>query len=166
MGSGKTSIGKQLARHVQSDYIDTDHAVTQKTGTSIVELIEKQGEARFRILESQVLHDLVGRNNMVLSTGGGIILDPKNQEILRQLGTIIWLHASSDILFERAQRRASRPLLQVEYPRRTFNRLLEERISIYKKLSHIQIDTTLLSYQRTIETILQELLRLTPNSYY
>jgi shikimate kinase len=157
MGSGKSSIGKRLARHLKRDYIDTDHCIEEKIGISISELIKSEGEKKFRTLESEVLKNLLSEKNIVLATGGGIILDPNNHRPLRQLGTIIWLHASTDKLFERAQRQSSRPLLEVEHPRHTFNLLLSERLVIYEKLSQIKIDTTHLSYEQTLEVMIKAL---------
>jgi len=157
MGSGKSSIGKRLARYLKFNYIDTDHCIEEKIERSISEFIQKDGEEKFRILESEVLKNLLGKEKLVLATGGGIILDPNNHRPLRQLGTIIWLHASTDKLFERAQRQSSRPLLEVEHPRHTFNLLLEERLSTYEKLSQIKIDTTHFSYEQTLEAMIKAL---------
>ena len=157
MGSGKTSIGKRLAKRLKRDYCDTDQLIVEQAGRSIGKIMELQGEKNFRDLESAALESLLGKTNNVLATGGGIILQPKNQELLRQLGTVIWLHASSDILFERARRNTGRPLLEVEHPRHTFNTLLAERLSIYQSLSDLKIDTTHLSYTQTIEAIVTAL---------
>lgn len=157
MGSGKSSIGKRLAKHFHRQYIDTDQLIIEKVKMSIGELVHQQGEEAFRALESSVLENLLEKENLVLATGGGIILDPENQKVLRQLGTIVWLHASTDKLFERARRNSSRPLLEVEHPRHTFNHLLSKRLSIYEALSHMKIDTTHLSYGQTLEELIWKL---------
>jgi len=177
MGSGKTSIGKQLAKRLTYTYYDTDQLIVKKTGNSISQIIEIQGEKVFRKLESTVLESLLEKKrsmlkdhadsteeqsvpkptSMVLATGGGIILSPKNQILLGQLGTVVWLHASTDILFERAQRNSLRPLLEVEHPRHTFNTLLSTRLPIYQSLSDFKIDTTNLSYTQTLESIVNAL---------
>ncbi|MFZ4116738.1 MAG: shikimate kinase [Chthoniobacterales bacterium] len=162
MGAGKSSIGKRLAKKFKYTYIDTDQRVVEKIKMSIRTFIETEGEQQFRLIESEVLKNLLGGKNLVLATGGGIILDPKNREVLRQLGTIIWLHASTDTLFERARRQSSRPLLEVENPRHTFNQLLSQRLPIYETLSPIKIDTTHLSYEQTIELIVRELHNIYP----
>lgn len=155
MGSGKTSIGKRLASVFKYDFLDTDELVAKKAGMSIKELIEQQGEKAFRELETEMLENLSEKEKCIISTGGGIILCSKNQELLRQLGTILWLHASPDILFERAQRNPHRPLLEVEHPRRTFHQLLAARLLIYEALSHVKVDTTTLSYHQTIDVIVE-----------
>ena len=159
MGSGKTSMGKQLAKYLKREFIDTDQCIVKKTHRTISQFMEESGEEAFRAIESDVLEELLekkGREKIVLSTGGGIILNPKNQDLLRQLGIIIWLDATSDKLFERVRRNAWRPLLQVEHPRHTFNQLLSERIKIYEMLSDIKIDTTHLSYTQTLEAIIEK----------
>jgi len=156
MGSGKTSMGKQLAKYLKREFIDTDQCIVKKTHRTISQFMEEAGEEAFRGIESEVLEELLGREKIVLSTGGGIILNPKNQDLLRQLGIIIWLDATSDKLFERVRRHAWRPLLQVEHPRHTFNQLLSERSAIYEMLSDIKIDTTHLSYSQTLEAIIEK----------
>ena len=155
MGSGKTSIGKYLARTLGYKFLDSDRLVEKKANCSIAEIFEKQGEKKFRELESAVLKDLFGKKNIVLATGGGAILDPQNRTILRDLGTVVWIHATTDTLFDRAIRDTKRPLLNVEYPRQTFNELLKKRLPIYEASCHVQIDTTNLSYEPTIESIVE-----------
>lgn len=157
MGSGKSSIGKRLAKKLNYTYYDTDQFIEDKIGMTISHFIKENGEIAFRKLESNVLETFIGQEKIVISTGGGTILHPKNQECLRQLGTIVWLHAAIETLFERVQRNSRRPLLEVEHPRRTFHQLLSARIVIYQALSHIKIDTTNLSYESTLAAILEKL---------
>lgn len=156
MGSGKSSIGKQLSRRLGYDYLDTDDLIVSKAGKSITTIFETEGEPSFREFETEILEEflLSSKKNFVLSTGGGIILSEKNQPLLKSLGIVIWLDASPDVLFERATRQTKRPLLEVEYPRRTFNELLAKRLSLYRETCDIEIDTTCLSYSQTIEAIL------------
>ncbi len=161
MGSGKSSIGKQLATRLQYDYLDTDALVISKTGKSIAALFETEGEARFRACETETLEELSSssKKSFVLSTGGGIILSEQNRTILKSLGTVIWLNASPDVLFERATRKSHRPLLDVEYPRRTFDDLLAKRLLLYRETCDLEIDTTQLSYSKTVAELLKQLLR-------
>ena len=157
MGSGKSSIGKRLAQELRYEYIDTDAVIVKNNNLSIAEIFEVHGEEAFRKLESEALKTLFGKEKTVLATGGGIVLHAENQELLRRLGTVIWLHASVDTLFERAQRNTYRPLLEVEHPRHTFNDLLTRRLSAYQKTSDIFIDTTNLSYAQTKTSIMNAL---------
>ena len=161
MGSGKSSIGKQLAKHLQYDFLDTDSLIVAKTGKSIAAIFETEGEARFRELETEALKELstLSQKKFILSTGGGIILSEQNRTILKSLGTVIWLNASPDALFERARRQPHRPLLEVEYPRRTFDQLLAKRLPLYREACNFEIDTTELSYSKTVEELLKQLLK-------
>ncbi|HLB34203.1 MAG: hypothetical protein A3F67_10070 [Verrucomicrobia bacterium RIFCSPHIGHO2_12_FULL_41_10] len=168
MGSGKSSIGKRLAKELKYDYLDSDELVTQKSNMSVTEIFETQGENAFRELESEALENLLGKEKVVLATGGGAILRSKNQETLRSLGTIVWLHASTDVLFERARRNPYRPLLEVEHPRHTFNQLLASRLPFYEAASDCQVDTTHLFYHQTIGAIriaISDYLAYRPNSH-
>lgn len=157
MGSGKSSIGKRLASFLKYQYVDTDQLVVEKTGLTIAQIMEQRGEQAFRILETEALKELSEQKKIVISTGGGLILSSENQKLLQQFGTIIWLHAAPEVLFERAQRRAQRPLLEVEHPRRTFYQLLTTRLLIYEALSSIKIETTTLSHQQAVDAILDAL---------
>jgi len=161
MGSGKSSIGKQLATRLQYDYIDTDSLIVAKTGKSIAAIFETEGEARFRELETEALKELstLSQKKFILSTGGGIILSEQNRMFLKSLGTVIWLNASPDALFERARRQPYRPLLEVEYPRHTFDDLLAKRLPLYREACDFEIDTTELSYSKTVEELLKQLLK-------
>lgn len=154
MGSGKTSIGKRLARRLGYEFLDSDTLIEKKTDRKIAEIFQTDGEKKFRELELAVLKDLLGRKKIILATGGGAILDPENQKILRSFGTLLWLDATVDVLFDRAMRDGKRPLLEVEYPRQTFNELLKKRLPIYKALCHMRVDTTRLSYEQTLTGIL------------
>lgn len=159
MGSGKSSIGRPLAKQLQYDYLDTDQVIASKVGKSIASIFESKGEAYFRDLETEVLGELVAssRKKLVLSTGGGVVLSEKNRGLIKSVGIVIWLHAAPEALFERAMRRPQRPLLEVEYPRYAFNQLLEQRLSLYQEAADIKLDTTELSYSKTIEKLLAEL---------
>lgn len=141
MGSGKSSIGKQLAKGLQYDSLDTDALIVAKTGKSITALFETEGEDRFRALETETVEELAAssKKNFVLSTGGGIILSEKNRAMLKSLGAVIWLNASPDALFERARRQSKRPLLEVEYPRRTFDELLAKRLLLYRETCDLEM---------------------------
>ena len=158
MGSGKSSIGKQLSKHLQYDYIDTDDLMVSTTGKSIATIFETEGEDRFRALETEMLEELAmsSKKGFVLSTGGGIILSEQNRTILKSLGIVIWLNASADTLFERATRKSHRPLLDVEYPRRTFDQLLAKRLPLYQEACELEMNTTELSYSTTVEKLLEK----------
>lgn len=157
MGCGKSSIGRRLATRLGHEFLDSDDLITTASGKSIPEIFAEEGEERFRERETGVLQSLIGSKSIVLATGGGAILRPANREILRTIGTTVWLHADPEILFERATRSRKRPLLEVENPRATFNSLLESRLPIYGKAADLKIDASGLSHNQTVESIMKAL---------
>lgn len=157
MGCGKSSIGRRLAARLGHAFLDSDELIVSNAGKSISEIFAQEGEERFRDRESEEIRKLMGTPGIVLATGGGAVLRKENQESLRAIGTIIWLHSDPEILFERATRSRKRPLLEVENPRTTFNSLLEARLPIYASACDLKVDATGLSHEQTVEMILKSL---------
>ena len=94
MGAGKTTVGKTLANSLGKDFIDSDHEIQERTGVKIPVIFEIEGEAGFRKRESEVLTELVKKNNIILATGGGAVLSQENRQLLKQNGIVIYLRAS------------------------------------------------------------------------
>ena len=157
MGCGKSSIGRRLASRLGHSFLDSDDLITASAGKSISRIFSEDGEERFRELETAELAKLKEAAGIVLATGGGAVLRPENREILRGIGTTIWLHAEPGILFERASRNRKRPLLDVENPRTTFNTLLESRLPIYAEAADLTVDASGLSHSQTVDAILRVL---------
>lgn len=156
MGCGKSSIGRRLASRLGYAFLDSDELIVESAeGKSISDIFAEEGEERFRERETGALQGLIDSTSIVLATGGGAILRPENREIIRKIGTTVWLYADPEILFERATRNRKRPLLQVENPRTTFNTLLESRLPIYKEAADLKIDASGLSHEQTVESILK-----------
>jgi shikimate kinase len=154
MGCGKSSIGRRLASRLGYAFLDSDELIVESAqGKSISDIFAEEGEERFRERETGALQGLIDSTSIVLATGGGAVLRPENREILRKIGTTVWLYADPEILFERATRNRKRPLLQVENPRTTFNTLLESRLPIYEKTADLKIDASGLSHEQTVESI-------------
>ena len=126
MGSGKTSVGRLLARRLDWEFIDTDGRIEREQGRSIAEIFESQGEAAFRTLERDVLEKLPARG-AVIALGGGAVTEPDNRELLRRKGTLIWLDAGPEALAGRVGRATSRPLLAGLDPAGRLERLRELR---------------------------------------
>jgi len=140
MGSGKTAVGKHLARALKLTFHDTDAEIETRTGVDIPFIFEKEGEAGFRRREKQVIADLTACQNMVLATGGGAVLDAENRIYLAGRGFVVYLRASVDHQMRRTGRTESRPLLQSGNPRETLERLFSVRDPLYREVADLVID--------------------------
>jgi shikimate kinase len=141
MGAGKTTVGRELARRLNLRFADCDHELIERTGVSIPIIFEVEGEVGFRQRESRLLAELLGESDIVIATGGGIVLDPGNRALLSEHGTtVIYLNAPPHILWERTQRDRNRPLLQTENPRERIEELYRQRDPLYRAVADIIID--------------------------
>lgn len=156
MGCGKSSVGRRIAGKTGRLFVDTDELVTAKAGRPITRIFAEQGEAHFRDLETAALHELEGQTGLVLATGGGIILREENRGALRRIGSVVWLDADPDVLFERVARNRKRPLLHTENPRASFDALLAERRAIYETAADFRIDSTALSHDDAARLVLEK----------
>jgi len=157
MGSGKTTIGRQLAKQLHMDFFDSDHEIENRTGANIPLIFELEGEDGFRKRESAMLEELCTKNDVVLATGGGAILAEQNRRLLRQHGLVIYLSATIEQLWERTRLDKNRPLLQTDNPREKIKSLLELRDPLYKDVADIVINTGNGNVKTTIKNILASL---------
>lgn len=141
MGAGKTSVGKLLAKRLSRQFHDSDHEIEARTGVRIPVIFEIEGEAGFRQRESAVIDELTQTEGIVLATGGGAVLDPRNREVLHSRGTVVYLRASVDELYNRTRRDRNRPLLQTADPRGRLAELMKVRDPLYREVAHIIVDT-------------------------
>lgn len=132
MGSGKTSVGKALSKILECDFYDLDEIIEEKHG-SISKIFKEKGENYFRQIEQEEIENFLGKNNFVLSLGGGAVLREKNLEILKKIGRIFYLSAQSDTIYERIKGQNNRPLLNVENPKEEIEKILSQRLQKYKK---------------------------------
>ncbi len=153
MGSGKSSVGRILSSLTGYALVDTDNLVVQEAGLPIPAIFKQHGEEYFRVLESKVLEGLVGRLGLIVATGGGVIVSAENRALLRRIGPVVWLDASTDHLHQRVKH-SRRPLLQTEDPRRTLEELYRAREPLYREASDIRIDSTRLTHRQTAESVL------------
>jgi shikimate kinase len=153
MGTGKSSVGRRLARKLGFEFVDTDRVLAEHAGMEIAEIFAQHGEAHFRELETGALESLGQLTRSVIATGGGIILRERNRELLRELGFVVALTASEEVIFERVSRNANRPLLQNENPRETVSRMLSERRAHYEAAAQFCIDTSLLGHDEVAAAI-------------
>ena len=141
MGSGKTTIGKILSKNLNKDFFDSDHVVEEKTGVKVPLIFEYEGEVGFRKREKDVLKKLVLHKNIILATGGGIILSKDNCKLLEDNGCVVYLKSNCDDLIARMSGDKSRPLLQEGDLKETLESLYQFRDPKYKSISDYIIET-------------------------
>jgi len=141
-GAGKTTVGRQLARRLQRRFVDADHEIEARTGVRIPVIFEIEGEQGFRDRESRVIAELAGEGGMVVATGGGLVLRPENRAVLRQGGTVVYLHATPRLLYERTRHDANRPLLRVADPLAKLEELFAQRDPLYREVADVIICST------------------------
>lgn len=140
MGTGKTEVGRELARSLGFELIDSDCEIVKSEGMAITEIFAKSGEPYFRDVETRVIREISRKKSAVISTGGGAVLRDENMSALRENGLIVCLMASPEEIFRRTCGDRSRPLLQTEDPLAKIKELLEKRMPYYMK-ADIIVDT-------------------------
>jgi shikimate kinase len=141
MGAGKTTIGRQLAKQLNKTFYDSDHEIERRTGVNIPLIFELEGEEGFRKREAVVIESLSHMRNIILATGGGAVLMQKNRKNLQQNGTVIYLRANVQELWQRTHNDKNRPLLQSGNSREKLERLFVERDPLYNDIASIVLDT-------------------------
>ena len=157
MGSGKTTVGRRLAHELNQDFFDTDHEIIDKTGVNIDYIFDIEGENGFRERESKILENLCQMSNIILATGGGIVILPKNRKILKNSGLVVYLSSSVNQLLKRTAKSKTRPLLENSSDRRkTIIELLEARDVYYREVASFVVDTTGKKLHEVINIIIRE----------
>ena len=164
MGSGKTTIGRQLAKRLGKRFVDSDHEIEARTGASIPLIFDIEGEASFRRREAEVIRDLSSQRGIVLATGGGAVLDAGTRARLAERGTVIYLRAHVNSILQRTAHDKNRPLLRTPDPRRTLELLTAQREPLYREVAHLIIDTGRPNVQSMVQTILEQLAALARKS--
>ncbi|TRZ66565.1 MAG: shikimate kinase [Rhodocyclaceae bacterium] len=141
MGAGKTTVGRQLAKRLGRRFADSDHEIEARTGVHIPLIFEIEGEAGFREREMQVVESLTHENNLVMATGGGVVLDPRNRANLANTGIVIYLCAQPRQLWERTRHNRNRPLLQVADPLARLQELFVQRDPLYREIADIVVES-------------------------
>jgi len=140
MGSGKTTVGKILAKELNAYFADSDQMIEEKEGMTIPDIFEKFGEAYFRELEEATIRSILKGDNIVVSTGGGAVLNKKLFEYIKSNAKVIHLESSIDSLWNRIKNCTNRPLLYSDNPRRRMEELYKERLPIYQE-AHYNVIT-------------------------
>lgn len=156
-GSGKSTVGRQLARRFNLDFVDSDARIEQRLGCSIREFFEREGEARFREVEAEEIDQLTLKADCVLSTGGGSVLRQENREHLRGRCQVVYLRSSPDELYRRLRHDRNRPLLQVADPLAKLRDLYAERDPLYRETAHYVIETGRPSVAMLVNMIVMQL---------
>jgi len=154
MGSGKTTIATKLANKLKMTYISTDDLIEKKEKRTINEIFTKDGEDRFRDIESAVVREASGMENVIIDAGGGAVLREENMANFKSNGIVICLTADEEVIMERTKKYKHRPLLNVEDPKQRIRTLLAKRAPFYAKADHT-IDTGKLTVKQVIEEIVK-----------
>ena len=153
MGTGKTSVGKLLAGRKGMQFVDMDDLIRQRTGKSIPRIFSEDGEAHFRALERALVVELCGQSGMVISTGGGIVLNPDNVADFNRTGAIVCLHASPEAILRRVCGDTDRPLLAGDDKGKKILALLEARRHLYAAIAN-RVDTDDLSIEEVADKVM------------
>ncbi|HYP82367.1 shikimate kinase [Variovorax sp.] len=156
-GSGKTAVGRRLAQRLQWPFVDTDQCIEDRIGCTIREFFEREGEARFRAIEAQVIAEQAQSTRGVLSTGGGAVLRAENRQQLREKFHVVYLCSSPEDLYRRLRHDVKRPLLQVEDPLGRLRELFAARDPLYREVAHESVETGRPSIQVAVNLILAHL---------
>ncbi len=162
MGTGKTTVGKILARKLGMKFVDTDQEIERVTGMSVSDIFDKHGEIRFRSEEKAAVRRITREDNLVIATGGGAVLDRENVELLKENGLLVCLEAKPEIIHERTRRKKNRPLLRTEDPLQKIIKMLAEREPYYSLASYRidtsrrELDDVVEAVRRVYETFLKE----------
>jgi len=161
MGSGKTTVGLRLSYKLRVPVEDTDRLIERREGCTVKEIFASQGEAYFRSLETALLREMAEKKRKgIFSVGGGTPVEPQNRELLRQLGTVIYLRVRPETVYERLKEDTTRPLLQCEDPLRRIRELLESRQEAYESCADIILDVDGMGIDEIQETIMKEIRKM------
>jgi len=141
MGAGKSTIGKRLAKALNKVFIDSDHQIESRTGVDIPTIFDIEGEPGFRKREAAMIDELTKSNNIVLATGGGVILNEANRQHLMSRGIVIYLRTSVSQQLARTKHDRNRPLLARDDPKSILNELMQIRAPLYQETADIIVDT-------------------------
>lgn len=158
MGTGKSAIGKILARRINYEFIDTDQLIESERHQKITQIFREEGEAFFRSLENKLARELSHADRKVIATGGGWVLEPENLQLSRINGFIISLTAQPEVIYERIKHETHRPLLAGEDPLGKIGEIMGQRESLYRNADLI-VDTSLRTPEQITEEIITELTR-------
>lgn len=159
MGAGKTRVGQSLARKLHLPFYDTDQAIEERTGVDIPFIFDKEGELGFRKREKEIVKELTQKNGIVLSTGGGTVLDAANRKRLQESGIVIYLSVSIAYQLARTVHNKKRPLLWLEDQQDNLIKLNAVRTPLYEQIAALTYDTDLIHIHKLVQQIIDDLER-------
>jgi shikimate kinase len=159
MGSGKTAVGRHLARLLRFAFYDSDADIEARTGVDIAFIFEKEGEPGFRIREKESIERLTGLASIVLATGGGAVIEEDNRRVLAERGVVVYLATSIDQQIERTRHGRHRPLLNDTDPEQRLHDLMQHRAALYAQIADFTVSTDGRRVQVVAEEIHHELRR-------
>lgn len=162
MGAGKTTVGKQLARRLGRQFVDSDHEIVARTGVAIPTIFEIEGEEGFRRREAQTITELTELHGIVMATGGGVVILPENRRRLRDSGWVVYLNVPPAMLYERTRHDRNRPLLQVADPLARLEGLHAERDPLYREVAHFVVEGSHLVASGIVNLLLREFAQMDP----
>lgn len=154
MGAGKSAIGRLTASTLGLPFVDSDHEIERVSRMTVAELFTAYGEEEFRALETRVIKRLLRSGPRVISTGGGAYINERTRRLVRKGGLTVWLKADLDVLWERVNKRETRPLLKTANPKKTLENLMLARYPVYA-----EADLTVVSRDTSKETMVEEVLK-------
>lgn len=157
MGAGKSTIGRALAKELKLDFFDSDEVIEQRAGADISWIFDIEGEEGFRQREIKIIDELTQKQNIVLATGGGVIISPENRSVLAARGTVIYLKTSLEQQYERTKRDTRRPLLQTDNLTERLEELRDARQPYYEELSDVSFETDKLTVKAVANNIVKYL---------
>jgi shikimate kinase len=157
MGSGKTTVGSRLARRLERRFVDSDDQVERRTGRTVRQIFERDGEEAFRAHEAEALAEALGAEEpAVIAAAGGTVLDERNRRRMHDAATVIWLRAAPALLTDRAQRGDHRPLL-ADDPEGAITRMAAEREALYGEVAHVVVDVGDRTPDEVVDRVLEVL---------
>ena len=163
--SGKTTVGKLLARDLKREFLDTDRLIERKTGLPIHSYVSQKGWPDFRAVEKEVVSDMASRDDLVIATGGGVVIDRENVRNLKRNGWVVWLDTGVPVIRERMEKAQNsdefRPTLSGANPLKEIEKILHERMPVYELASDYKVDTD----RQNLEEVGQAIMRALSQRY-
>ena len=156
-GAGKSTVGKHLAGHLQASFFDLDEVIQERAGADIPWIFDVEGEAGFRDRETAVINDFALIDNVVIATGGGVVLRPQNRSVISSASTVVYLEASLSTLVSRTEGKTKRPLLVGKDARQVLQEIMAVREPLYREVADITVVSTGDSAKRLAGVIAKKL---------